>query len=32
MNLFIDEEEIDGITVFGNSQSEDEEEESEQYE
>ena len=32
MNLFIDEEEIDGIAVFGNSQSEDDEEESEQYE
>jgi hypothetical protein len=30
-NLFIDEEEIDGIAVFGNSQSEDEEE-SDKYE
>ena len=31
-NLFIDEEEIDGIAVFGNSQSEDDDEESENYE
>ena len=31
-NLFIDEEEIDGIAVFGNSQSADDDEESENYE